>query len=159
MTMSHLPAPVPYERWEGETAALAEAAEAGRQAAAWVRSLPGPPIPSPLGSWLAGELPDAVEAVMGSLDPEDCDRMGSDGRLIDGTGGADAGTMETLAAVACKVPEACWFTPDQHVRLLAVTSAVTGAVQLLVDDPGTAIRYGLLARQCAAITHAVTRTD
>ncbi|NED07602.1 hypothetical protein G3I55_38900 [Streptomyces sp. SID6648] len=43
---------------------------------------------------------------------------------------------------------------DQQVRLLAVASAVTGAVQLIADDPGTVILHGLPARQCSGITHA-----
>ncbi|MGQ4732575.1 hypothetical protein ACUN3E_33590 [Streptomyces sp. Ju416(a)] len=85
MTTPYPTAPGPCELWEGEVAAvLAEAAEVGRRAAAWVRSLPGPPVPSPVGAWLAGELPDVVEAVMGGLDPQDCDHMAPDGR----TGGS-----------------------------------------------------------------------
>ncbi|OKJ29479.1 hypothetical protein AMK24_30175 [Streptomyces sp. CB02366] len=52
------------------------------------------------------------------------------------------------------VTEAHWLTLDQQVRLLVVASAVTGAVQLLTNDPGTAILYGLLARQCALLDHA-----
>ncbi|MFI5905799.1 hypothetical protein [Streptomyces cyaneofuscatus] len=162
MTMPHLPAPalaaVSYEPWEGEAEALATAAEVGLRAAAWVRSLPVPPVPGPVGSWLAGELPEAIETAMSALDPEDCDGRSSDGAIVEGTGGVDAGTMSTLSAVPCVVPEAVWLTPDQQVRLLAVTSAVTGAVRLLVDDPGTAIMHGLLARLCDVITHAA-RTD
>ncbi|NEC03420.1 hypothetical protein G3I37_38480 [Streptomyces anulatus] len=46
--------------------------------------------------------------------------------------------------------EATWLTPDQHVRLLAVASAVTGTVRLLADDPGTAITHGV-ARMCAIL--------
>lgn len=53
-----------------------------------------------------------------------------------------------------EVPEAVWLTPDQQARLLAVTSAVTGAVRLLAEDPGTAILHGLLARLCAVLDHA-----
>ncbi|MFF8506249.1 hypothetical protein ACF07L_37245 [Streptomyces anulatus] len=74
MTISHLPAPagpaddVPsYEPWEGQTAVLAGARVAGRRAAAWVRSLPVPPLPVPVGGWLAGELPDAIETAMCSF--------------------------------------------------------------------------------------------
>lgn len=110
---------------EGEAEALAAAAEAGRRAAVWVRSLPGPPVPGPVGSWLAGELPEAIERAMSALDPEDCDGMGPDGAIVEGAGGVDAGTMSTLSAVPCVVPEAVWLTPDQQVRLLAMTSAVT----------------------------------
>ncbi|MFB6908039.1 hypothetical protein ACFCWB_27575 [Streptomyces bacillaris] len=159
MTISHLPAaPVPavppYEPWEGEAAALAVAAEAGRRAAAWVRSLPVPPVPCPVGAWLAGELPEAIETAMSALDPQDCDGRSPDGTLVEGAGGVDEETMSTLAAVPCVVPEAVWLTPDQQARLLAVTSAVTGAVRLLAEDPGTAILHGLLARLCAVLDHA-----
>lgn len=134
----------------GQGGVLAEAAEAGRRAAAWIRSLPGPPAPGPVDAWLARELPRAVETAMGSLDPSACDRMGPDGRLIDGTGGVDVGTMSVLAVVPCVLSDTDWLTPDQHVRLLAVASAVTGAVRLLADDPGTAITHGV-ARMCATV--------
>ncbi|MFJ7416510.1 hypothetical protein ACIQWZ_37785 [Streptomyces sp. NPDC098077] len=160
MTISHLPAPAgpaddvpPYETWEGQTAVLAGAGVAGRRAA-WVRSLPAPPLPVPVGGWLAGELPDAIETAMGSLDPEECDRMTPDGRAVDGTGGVDAATMSTLAAVPVVLAEAGWLTPDQQARLLAVASAVTGAVRLVAQEPGIAILHGLLARLCAVLDHA-----
>ncbi|MFH8670286.1 hypothetical protein ACH4F3_36235 [Streptomyces anulatus] len=142
-----------YEMWEGQTAALAAAGAAGRRAAAWVRSLP-PPLPVPVGAWLAGELPAAIETAMSGLDPEECDHMASDGRAVDGTGGVDAATMSTLAAVPVVLPEAGWLAPDQQARLLAVTSAVTGAVRLIAQDPGTAILHGLLTRLCAVLDHA-----
>ncbi|NUW02894.1 hypothetical protein G6W50_24745 [Streptomyces sp. CAI 127] len=66
--------------------------------------------------------------------------------------------MQILHAVPSMLPELTWLTLDQQVRLLAVASAVTGAVQLIAYDPGTAILDGLLARQCSVITHAA-RTD
>ncbi|MFD3820242.1 hypothetical protein ACFWRZ_34715 [Streptomyces rubiginosohelvolus] len=161
MTLLPLPAPAgpaddvpPYEPWEGQTAALAAAGAAGRRAAAWVRSLPPPPLPAPVGAWLAGELPAAIETAMGSLDLEECDHVAPDGRAVDGTGGVDAATMGTLAAVPVVVPEAGWLDPDQQARLLAVASSVTGAVRLIAQDPGTAILHGLLARLCAVLDHA-----
>ncbi|WP_326613731.1 hypothetical protein OHA57_00040 [Streptomyces anulatus] len=160
MTLSHLPAPagpsddVPYEMWEGQTVALAAAAASGRRAAAWVRSLPAPPLPAPVGDWLAGELPAAIETAMSGLDPQECDHMAPDGRAIDGTGGVDTGTISTLTAVPVVLPEAGWLAPDQQARLLAVTSAVTGAVRLIAQDPGTAILHGLLTRLCAVLDHA-----
>lgn len=94
---------------------------------------------------------------MGSLDPAACDRTDPDGRVVDGTGGVDAGTMSTLAVVPCVLSEVDWLTPDQQVRLLAVASAVAGTVRRLADDPGSAITYGV-ARLCGALDHA-TRTD
>ncbi|MDQ0701198.1 MULTISPECIES: hypothetical protein [unclassified Streptomyces] len=160
MTISRLPAPagpsddVSYEMWEGQTAVLAGAAAAGRHAAAWVRSLPAPPLPAPVGDWLAGELPAAIETAMSGLDPQECDHMAPDGRVVDGTGGVDAGTISILAAVPVVLAEAGWLTPDQQVRLLAVASAVTGAARTLAQDPGTAITHGLLARLCAVLDHA-----
>ncbi|MFD8110300.1 hypothetical protein [Streptomyces microflavus] len=95
MTIANLPsAPddVPlYELWAGESEVLAGAAEAGRRAAAWIRSLSAPPALRTGGTWLAGAQPNAVEAAMGFLDPADCDRMGPQGRLVEGNGGVDAG--------------------------------------------------------------------
>lgn len=160
MTISRLPVPagpsddVSYEMWEGQAVALAGAAASGRRAAAWVRSLSAPPLPAPVGDWLAGELPAAIETAMSGLDPQECDHMASDGRVVDGTGGVDAGTISTLAAVPAVLPEAGWLAPDQQARLLAVTSAVTGAVRLIAQDPGTAILHGLLTRVCAVLDHA-----
>ncbi|MFJ3532504.1 hypothetical protein [Streptomyces sp. NPDC090132] len=87
---------------------LAAAAAAGRRAAAWVRSLPAPPLPVPVGDWLAVELPAAITAAMSGLDPEECDHMAPDGRVVDGTGGVDAATISTLAAVPVVLAEAGW---------------------------------------------------
>lgn len=142
-----------YEPWAGEPDVLAEASEVGRRAAAWIRSLPGPPVPCPVGAWLAGALPGAVETAMGSLDPADCDRVGPDGRIVEGTGGVDAGTMSTLSVVPCVLSEAVWLTPDQQVRLLAVACVVSGIVRLLADDPGTEILHSLVARMCTTLDH------
>ncbi|MFD6801665.1 hypothetical protein [Streptomyces cyaneofuscatus] len=83
-----------------------------------------------------------VEAATASLDPAQCDRMGPDGRLIEGTAGVDAGTTSTLAIVPCVLSDADWLTADQHLRLLAVVSVVTEIAWLLADDPGTAILHG-----------------
>ncbi|MFD4224781.1 hypothetical protein [Streptomyces griseus] len=160
MTIAYLPGSAcppddvpPYEPWEGQDVVLTEAAVAGRRAAGWIRSLPGPPVPGPVGAWLAGALPDAVETAMGSLDPAACDRTDPDGRVVDGTGGVDAATMSTLAVMPCVLSEVDWLTPDQQVRLLAVASVVTGTVRRLADDPGSAITYGV-ARLCGALDHA-----
>ncbi|MFD3890765.1 hypothetical protein [Streptomyces microflavus] len=92
-----------------------------------------------------------VEAATASLDPAQCDRMGPDGRLIEGAAGVDAGTTSTLAIVPCVLSDADWLTPDQHLRLMAVASVVTGIARLLADDPGTAILHGLVARMCATL--------
>lgn len=61
---------------------------AGRRAAAWFRSLPDAPSPC-LGAWLAGEVPEAIEAATAPLDPRDCDRMGPGGVMVHGKGGAN----------------------------------------------------------------------
>ncbi|WP_329345256.1 hypothetical protein [Streptomyces microflavus] len=162
MTIACLPGPPddvpPYEPWAGEPEVLAEATEAGRRAAAWIRSLPAPPALSPVGTWLATTLPGAVESATGSLDPAQCDRRGPDGRLIEGNGGVDAGTTSTLAVVPCVLSDVDWLTPDQHLRLMAVASVVTGIARLLADDPGTAILHGQVTRMCATLDHA-TRPD
>ncbi|MFD7859134.1 hypothetical protein ACFV6B_33475 [Streptomyces microflavus] len=160
MTIAYLPTPSdpPYEPWAGESEVLAEAAVAGRRAAAWIRSLPAPPAPSSVGTWLATTLPETVEAATASLDPAQCDRMGPDGRLIEGNAGVDAGTASTLAIVPCVLSDADWLTADQHLRLLAVASVVTGIARLLADDAGTAILHGQVIRMCATLDHA-TRPD
>ncbi|MFE9912907.1 hypothetical protein [Streptomyces clavifer] len=68
--LTYLPGPsddvLPYEPWAGEPEVLTEAA------AVWIRSLPAPPSPSPVGTWLAVTLPDVVEAATASLDPAQC---------------------------------------------------------------------------------------
>ncbi|MFE7116551.1 hypothetical protein ACFU99_14180 [Streptomyces sp. NPDC057654] len=56
MTVLSLPVepadPTPRELWEGEAKALAEAAAAGRRAAAWFRALPAPES----DRWVVGPL-------------------------------------------------------------------------------------------------------
>ncbi|MFJ1958473.1 hypothetical protein ACIOGT_36410 [Streptomyces microflavus] len=89
--------------WEGGEEALAAAAVAGHRAAEWIRSLPGAPSPYPVGAWLAGELPQAIEAATSCPDPGDCDRMGPEGVMVDGTGGVDEDIRSSLAAVPCPV--------------------------------------------------------
>ncbi|MGW8985076.1 hypothetical protein ACWGQ9_20720 [Streptomyces parvus] len=140
---------------EGEPEALAEAAAAGRHAAAWVRALPVPEAGGPpAGGWIVGGLADAVERAMGALDPGDCDGMGPDGRVFDGASGVDAATMETLSALPFALAEtADWLSPDEQIRLLAVVGTVTAAVRLLANDPGSVI-HGELSRLCAILTHA-----
>ncbi|MFE1333139.1 hypothetical protein [Streptomyces microflavus] len=159
MTISLLPAgpadDVPYEPWEGEDEALAAAAAAGRRAAAWILCLPRPSVAAPVSAWLTGELPDAIETATAILDPGDCDRMGADGLMVNGTGGVDAETMSVLAAVPCAVQEALWLIPDQQMRLVAVASLIHGAVRLLAEDPGSAIMHGQLARVWALVDHAI----
>ncbi|WP_254404373.1 hypothetical protein [Streptomyces anulatus] len=158
MTMPHPPAPGPadlsYEPWKGEAAALAGAAAAGRRAAVWIRSLPAPPAPTPARAWLVGDLAGAVEHAMAALDPQDCDHTDAHGRAVDGEGGVDPVTKSTLAVVPCVVADAAWLTVDQQVRLLAITSAVTGAARVLAHDPDTALRHDLLARLCVVLDHA-----
>ncbi|MFJ1551428.1 hypothetical protein [Streptomyces sp. NPDC088246] len=139
----------------GRGGGLAAAAAAGRRAASWIRSLPGAPIPGPVGAWLAGELPEAIETATASLNPQDCDRMGPDGEMVDGTGGVDEETRSKLAAVPCAVQYALWLTSDQQIRLVAVASLITGAARLLAEDPGTAITTGELSRMWALLDQAI----
>ncbi|MEU2295544.1 hypothetical protein ACFY9H_33280 [Streptomyces bacillaris] len=160
MTLSYLPAgPAddvpPYEPWEGEEEALAAAAAAGRRAAAWIRSLPTAPEPSPVGSWLRVDLPESIEAATSGLDLQDCDRMDPGGVMVDGTGGLDEETRSKLVFVPCAVQDATWLTPDQQIRIVAVASLVTGAARLLAEDPGTAITTGELSRMWALVDHAI----
>ncbi|MCR8945051.1 hypothetical protein NW249_23315 [Streptomyces sp. OUCMDZ-4982] len=91
---------------------------------------------------------------MGSLDPSDEDIMGPDGAVVLGRGGVTEEVMETLMAVPCVLQEAVWLSPDQQVRLLAVTATVTGSVRLLAEDPGAAITRGQLTRMCTVLAHA-----
>ncbi|MFF2721357.1 hypothetical protein [Streptomyces sp. NPDC058011] len=159
MTISLLPAgppdDVPYELWEGEEEALAAAAAAGHRAAEWIRLLPGAPSPCPVGAWLAGELPQAIETATSSLDPGDLDRISPEGVMVDGTGGVDKEIRSSLAAVPCAVQDARWLTPDQQIQLVAVASLVTGAARLLAEDRGTAITTGELSRIWALLDHAI----
>ncbi|MER8199480.1 hypothetical protein ABTY00_36850 [Streptomyces microflavus] len=63
-----------------------------RPPAAERRSGSAPPLGAPTSgpvTWLATELPEAIETATASLDPEDCDRMDSGGVMVDGTGGVD----------------------------------------------------------------------
>ncbi|MFF2231237.1 hypothetical protein [Streptomyces anulatus] len=145
----------PRALWEREAEALAGAAEAGRRAAAWMRALPVPEAGGRPKRWIVGELADAVERAMGTLDPADCDRMGPDGEAVDGAGGVDAATMADLAGLPFALPEAAiWLSPDQQLRLLAVVATVTAAVRPLANDPGAAIIHGELSRICAILTYA-----
>ncbi|PVC80381.1 hypothetical protein DBP19_36635 [Streptomyces sp. CS090A] len=141
--------------WEGEPEALAEAAAAGRRAAAWMRALPVPEDGGlPVGDWIVGGLADAVEKAMGALDPGDCDGM-VDGKVFEGTSGVDAATMETLSGLPFALPQSAdWLSPDEQIRLLAVVGTVTATVPLLANDPGTVIMRGELSRMCAILTHA-----
>ncbi|MGW0545511.1 hypothetical protein ACWD0D_35270, partial [Streptomyces griseoincarnatus] len=111
------------------------AAAAGRRAAAWIRSLPTGPAPSPVGSWLREDLPESIERATSCLDPQDCDRMDPGGAMVDGTGGLDEETRSKLVFVPCAVQDAPWLTPDQQIRIVAVASLVTGAARLLAEDP------------------------
>ncbi|MFG2569234.1 hypothetical protein ACGFR6_27875 [Streptomyces sp. NPDC048567] len=144
----------PSDPWKGEEEALAAAAAAGRRAAAWIRALPAPTTAAATGGWLAGELPELIEAVTASLDPEDCDRM-SGGVMIDGTAGVDGEAIGALAVVPCAVQDAAWLTLDQQMRLVTAASVVAGAVRLLAQDPGTAIEHGELERMWALLDHAI----
>ncbi|MFD4027226.1 hypothetical protein ACFWRV_27520 [Streptomyces sp. NPDC058576] len=62
--------------------------------------------------------------------------------------------MSVLAVVPCVLAEAAWLSADQHVRLVAVASVVTGTRRLLADDPGTAVIHGQVTRMCAVLDHA-----
>ncbi|MFB6985278.1 hypothetical protein ACFC0C_26650 [Streptomyces sp. NPDC056178] len=100
--------------------------------------------------WIVGPLADAVETVMTSLDPGDCDDVDQDGK-----GGADDGATETLAGLTYAAQEtAHWLTLDQQVRLLAVVAAVSGSPRMLANDPGSFIEDGQAARMCAILDHA-----
>ncbi|MFE3366615.1 hypothetical protein ACFXKV_29305 [Streptomyces globisporus] len=83
--------------------------------------------PSPVGSWIREDLPEAIERAMSGLDPQACDRMDPGGVMVDGTGGLDEETRSKLVFVPCAVQDALWLTPDQQIRLVAVASLVTGA--------------------------------
>ncbi|MEV7894369.1 hypothetical protein AB0O63_09045 [Streptomyces cyaneofuscatus] len=144
-----------YGPWDGEEEDLAAAAAAGRRAAEWVRSLPQAPVSGPVGTWLLRDVPETIETAPASLDPQDCDRMESDGVIVDGTGGIDEEIRSALAAVPGAVQDALWLTSDQQIRLVAVPSLVTGAARLLAEDPGTAITTGELSRMWALLDHTI----
>ncbi|MFG2840803.1 hypothetical protein ACGFYE_38040 [Streptomyces zaomyceticus] len=132
--------------WTGEQEVLAQAAAAGRSAAAWIRSLPLPPSET----WIVGPLADAVEAAMATLDPGDEDWVGGTGR-----GGLTESTEETLNGLVFAMPEAsAWLAPEQQLALLGITHYVSGIPKLLANDPGTAIEGGGLAALCTALDDA-----
>ncbi|MFJ9623780.1 hypothetical protein [Streptomyces sp. NPDC101181] len=158
VTLSYLPPPPPVsssrEPWPGEAEALEAAAAAGRRAAAWLRSLPAPPDTAE-GRALGEELAAAVESVTAGLDPEDDTRAGWDGGMVEGFAGADPWALLVLGAVPCAAPAAHWLTPGQRLRLVAVASLAVGAVRLVAEDPGTALREDL-AEVWGLLDHALT---
>ncbi|MFJ9576237.1 hypothetical protein ACIRQF_07620 [Streptomyces sp. NPDC101191] len=148
MFLSHLPSPSavkpePRVPWSGEQEALAQAAAAGRRAAAWVRNLPLPASET----WIVGPLADAIEDAMTSLDP-------GDETWVDGTGrgGLSQPTEETLNSLIYAMPEAAtWLTCEQQLALLGIAHCVSGIPKLLANDPGTVIESGGLAALCRAL--------
>ncbi|MET9954477.1 hypothetical protein ABZ135_23440 [Streptomyces sp. NPDC006339] len=141
--------PEPREPWPGEEEALAQAAAAGRRAAAWIRKLPHPPG----DTWITGRLPDAVEDALTSLDPGDETALAPDAR-----GGLPETTEQTLAGLIYAMPEAsACLTPEQQIALLAIVHCAAGIPRLLANDPGTVITDGELAALCKVLDFA-TRT-
>ncbi|MFJ9195440.1 endonuclease domain-containing protein [Streptomyces globisporus] len=55
----------------------------------------------PVGTWLLRDLLETIETATASLDPQGCDRMESDGVMVDGTGGLDEETRSKLANKSC----------------------------------------------------------
>ncbi|MEV4940723.1 hypothetical protein [Streptomyces zaomyceticus] len=133
----------PRVPWAGEQEALAQAAAAGRRAAAWIRNLPLPPSEP----WIVGSLADAVEEAMATLDPGDETWVAETGR-----GGLSETTEETLNGLIYAMPEvSAWLTAEQQLALLGITHCVSGIPKLLANDPGTVIEGGGLAALCATL--------
>ncbi len=132
-----LPVPPPREPHLGEEAALTAVAAAGRRAADWLRSLPGPED----DNWIGGDLADAVQEATGSLDPGDCD----DAERW-GNGGVSEALRDRLD-VAWSLTHVGWVSPGHKAVVLAVAGAVLGMPKALANDPAQLCRRN--SRRCA----------
>ncbi|MEV6332261.1 hypothetical protein [Streptomyces sp. NPDC051909] len=131
-----------------EAAAAAEldaAAEAGHRAATWLRALPGS-----ADGWV-GDLADAVEEAMSSLDPDDRDDVAAWG-----LGGVAEGLRERLD-VTYTLAGADWLTAQQKAAVLAVTGCVLAIPKTLANDPQTTLDHDLAV--LCDVLDAATRLD
>ncbi|MEV6425020.1 hypothetical protein [Streptomyces sp. NPDC051662] len=135
--------PATTEPIPGQKAALETAAVAGRRAADWLRSLPGPP-----GNPITGDLADAVQEATAGLDPADCDDVGRYGE-----GGVPQALRERLD-VAYGLPTAEWFSPAHRAVIVAVTGCVLAMPKALANDPISAVEEDLPAL-CAMLDSTV----
>ncbi|MGW3289431.1 hypothetical protein ACWDR3_32810 [Streptomyces sp. NPDC001002] len=140
---ARLPDPPQRQLIPGEEAVLEMVAAAGRRAADWLRSVPGPER-----NWVAGDLADAVQEATAGLDPGDRDEMDRWG-----TGGVPEPLRERLD-VAAGLSHADWLSPQDAVFILAVTGCVLGMPQVLATDPVGALGKELPAL-CAVLDWAV----
>ncbi|WP_328753610.1 hypothetical protein OHT57_47140 (plasmid) [Streptomyces sp. NBC_00285] len=134
----------PREPFPGEDEALASVAAAGRRAADWLRSLPGPED----DNWIGGDLAEAIEEATRGLDPADCDNADRWG-----DGGVPEALRERLD-VAWPLAHVGWLSPRHKALVLAVTGSVLGMPKALANDPGTALAEELPAL-CAVLDSAV----
>lgn len=134
----------PREPFPGEGEALESVAAAGRRAAGWLRSLPGPED----DNWISGDLADAIEEATQGLDPGDCDDADRWG-----DGGVPAALRERLD-VAWSLTHVDWISPAHKAMVLAAAGAVLGMPKSLANDPVTALGKELPAL-CAVIDSAV----
>ncbi|MDX3867292.1 hypothetical protein [Streptomyces europaeiscabiei] len=143
MSLYDLPRPATTEPIPGQKAALETTAAAGRRAADWLRSLPGP-----TGNPITGDLADAVQEATAGLDPADCDD-----RDRWGDGGVPQGLRDRLD-VAYGLATAEWLSPVHRAVIVAVTGCVLAMPKALANDPITAVDEDLPAL-CAMLDSTV----
>ncbi|MFB7031029.1 MULTISPECIES: hypothetical protein [unclassified Streptomyces] len=130
-----------------EAQALAQAADTGRRAAAWMRALPLPD-----GAWIRGPLADAVEEALAGLDLDD-----HDGPERYGRAGVSESARTQLGGLPYAVADTAPLTEPQQTALFALVHGVQGIPKIIANDPWGVIRNGELAALCAIIDGA-TRT-
>ncbi|MEU8623135.1 hypothetical protein [Streptomyces sp. NPDC048623] len=154
MSVHHLPLePVPppaRELWDGEETVMAEAKDAGRRAADWIRALP-----LPVDSWVRGALADAVEDAIAHLDPGDHDDIDEDGLAVEGRGGLPEDAENTLDGLIFDMPQMPpALSASQQIALLAIVHCARHIPRLLANDPGTVIEGGELITLCRLLDSA-----
>lgn len=135
--------PATTEPIPGQEAALETAAAAGRRAADWLRSLPGP-----ARNVVTGDLADAVQEATASLDPADCDDPDRWGE-----GGVPQALRHRLDVAYC-LATAEWLSLAHKVVIVAMTGCVLGMPKALANDPITAVEEDLPAL-CAMLDSTV----
>ncbi|MFB7030914.1 MULTISPECIES: hypothetical protein [unclassified Streptomyces] len=130
-----------------EAKALAQVADTGRRAAAWMRALPLLD-----GSWIRGPLADAVEEALTGLDLDDHDDIDRYGHA-----GISESARTRLDSLVYSVADTAPLAETQRSALFALIHVVQGIPKVLANDPWGVIRRGELAALCAIIDGA-TRT-
>ncbi|MGA5873992.1 hypothetical protein [Streptomyces cinereoruber] len=129
-----------------EAQALAQAADTGRRAAAWMRALPLPD-----GAWIRGPLADAVEEALTGLDLNDHDDLDRYGHA-----GVSESARTELDSLAFSVADIAPLPEAQRTALFALIHSAQSIPKALANDPWGGVRRGELAALCGIID-SVTR--